>query len=349
MSPNSDSQPDGGFIPDLCRVRAVFLLVLITELVVLLFALARPSDGLLDWHYLGLASMLAQWIALTSAGLICTSRRRLEGLGIPLASAAITLLVLLDTTAFTLLGQWLLTPAPSPLSAPFTLLRNLLMAALITLMVLRYFHLQYQRRRQEEAELEARVAALQARIQPHFLFNSMNTIASLIASDPERAEEVVLDLSDLFRVSLNTAGDRLIALGEELRLCERYLAIEQLRLGPRLRVTWTLDNTADDFPLPPLILQPLLENAVYHGIQPLTHGGTIQVESELTRRWLYILIHNPLASDQAGHHQGQRMALENIRARLQAVYGDAAALKASQSTDHFTVTLRLPANRESPI
>ena len=348
MTPNTQPQPDSGFIPDLCRVRAVFLLVLITELVVLLFALARPSNGFLDWHYLGLASLLAQWVTLTAAGVICTLRRRLEGLGIPLASMAITILVLADTAAFTWLGQWLITPAASPLDAPFTLLRNLVMAGLITLMLLRYFHLQYQRRRQEEAELEARVAALQARIQPHFLFNSMNTIASLIASDPERAEEVVLDLSELFRVSLNTAGDRLIALGEELRLCERYLAIETLRLGPRLTVEWALDDAASAVTVPPLILQPLLENAVYHGIQPLTDGGTIRVESELTRRWLYILVHNPLASDQAGRHQGQRMALANIRARLHAVYGDAAALKASQGTNHFTVTLRLPGNRESP-
>ena len=348
MNRKPEPQSDGGFIPDLCRVRAVFLLVLITELVVILFALARPSAGLLDWHYLGLASLLAQWVTLTAAGLICALRRRLEGQGVPLATLAITLLVLVDTAAFTLLGQWLLNPASSLLSAPFTLVRNLLMAALITLMLLRYFHLQYQRRRQEEAELEARIAALQARIQPHFLFNSMNTIASLIASDPERAEEVVLDLSELFRVSLNTAGDRLIALGDELRLCERYLTIETLRLGPRLHVEWALDAAANDLPIPPLILQPLLENAVYHGIQPLTEGGTIRVESELTRRWLYILVHNPLASDQAGRHQGQRMALENIRARLHAVYGDAAALKASQGTDHFTVTLRLPGNRESP-
>ena len=347
MNQSQEPQNDGGFIPDLCQVRAVFLLVLTTELVVLLFALARPSSGLLDWHYLGLASLLAQWVTLTAAGLICTFRSQLESLGVPLATVAITLLVLVDTAAFTLFGQWLLNPALSPLDAPFTLLRNLLMAALITLMALRYFHLQYQRRRQEEAEVEARIAALQARIQPHFLFNSMNTIASLIASDPERAEEVVLDLCDLFRVSLNTAGTRLIPLSEELRLCERYLAIEKLRLGPRLDVDWHLDDSASELPVPPLILQPLMENAVYHGIQPLTGGGTIRVESERTRRWLYILIHNPLASDQAGRHQGQRMALENIRARLQAVYGDTAALKASQGNDHFTVTLRLPGNREN--
>ena len=347
MKQTHAAQHDGGFIPDLCQVRAVFLLVLTTELVVLLFALARPSDGLLDWHYLGLASLLAQWVTLTAAGLICALRHYLERLGIAVAATAITVLVLADTAAFTLLGQWLLNPALSPLDAPSTLLRNLLMAALITLMLLRYFHLQYQRRRQEEAEIEARVAALQARIQPHFLFNSMNTIASLIISDPERAEEVVLDLSELFRVSLNTAGDRLIPLAEELRLCERYLAIERQRLGPRLQIEWDLDEAASSLPVPPLILQPLLENAVYHGIQPLTTGGTIRVECELTRRWLYILVHNPLADDQAGRHQGQRMALDNIRARLQAVYADAATLKTSVGADQFIVTLRLPGNREN--
>jgi len=251
--------------------------------------------------------------------------------------------VLADVALFTLIAQWLLSPAALPaLPDPTAMIRNLLMAAIITLMLLRYFYLQYQHREQERAWLEARVAALQARIQPHFLFNSMNTIASLIGSDPERAEEVVLDLSELFRASLNTAGDRLIPLRDELQLCRRYLAIETTRLGERLRVEWTLSREADDVPVPPLTLQPLLENAVYHGIQPLTSGGTISIETELSRDRLYLLIRNPLPERGDRSHRGHQMALDNIASRLAAVYGSDAALKTSHDGERFTVTLRLP-------
>lgn len=339
------TQPLDGetFIPDLCRMRAVFFLVLITELVVVLLALARAGTGWIDWDYLGLASLLAQWITLTSAGLICLLRRFFVRRTVATASLLCTLVVLGDVTAFTLLGQWLLAPGTLPaIPNPLGLIRNLLMAAIITLMLLRYFYLQHQHRQQEQAQLEARVAALQARIQPHFLFNSMNTIASLISSNPRQAEEVVLDLSELFRASLNNARDRLIPLKDELRLCERYLVIESTRLGERLRVEWSLAPEADDIPVPPLTLQPLLENAVYHGIQPRTEGGTISIETELTRDRLYLLIRNPLPEDTERASRGHRMALDNIAARLNAVYGPQAALKTSQDGERFTVTLRLP-------
>ena len=346
MTHRGPPEPNSGtdvFIPDLCRMRAVFLLVLITELVVVLLALARGVNHWIDWDYLGLASLLAQWITLTSAALICPLRRLLVNVSVANITVLATAVILVDVAFFSLLAQWLWNPAGQTLIPdPTGLLRNLLMGAIITLMLLRYFYLQHQHREQERAQLEARVAALQARIQPHFLFNSMNTIASLIGTDPEKAEEVVLDLSEVFRVSLNTGGDRLIPLREELQLCRRYLDIETTRLGERLQVEWTLTPGADEIAVPPLSLQPLLENAVYHGIQPLTGGGTIRIETELSRDRLYVLIRNPLLeySDRTG--QGHRMALDNIASRLAAIYGSDAALKTSYDGEHFIVTLRLP-------
>ncbi len=342
MSPDHEPQPDDGFIPDLCRVRAVFLLVLITELVVVLFALARSSSGLLDWHYLGLASLLAQWVTLTAAGLICWLRGLLKGLGIPLASTAITMLVLVDTAAFTLLGQWLLNPATPLLNVSLTLMRNLLMAGLITLMLLRYFHLQYQRRRQEEAELEARVAALQARIRPHFLFNSMNTIASLTRTRPALAEQAVENLADLFRATLGDGGKR-VALTEELELVQRYLDIERLRLGERLHTEWAVDESLTGALVPLLIVQPLVENAVYHGVEPLAEGGTIRIEVGGGDGALMIAVTNPLpTSDSRRHREGNRMALANIRERLAYAYGRAAELGVSEAEGHYRVEIRLP-------
>eukprot|EP01031_Cornospumella_fuschlensis_P016430 gene16430-20080_t len=144
-------------------------------------------------------------------------------------------------------------------------------------LLLRYFFLQSQWRRQQQAELRARIESLQARIRPHFLFNSLNSIASLVVIDPYKAEQAVLDLSDLFRASLAKPGT-LVSWAEELELSKRYLSIEQYRLGERLQLDWQVDDVPDDLPIPQLTLQPLLENALIYGIQPRIEGGLVRVE-----------------------------------------------------------------------
>ncbi len=347
QTPATETESGELFIPDLCRMRAVLTMIIATELMVLLFALVQATDQWLAWDYLGLASLLAQWIVLTSAALICALRQILARLTAPLATTAVLALVLADITLFTLVAQWLIAGA-SPIFLPDwqELGRNLLIGGVITLGLLRNFYIQHQWQLQKQAELRARVAALQARIQPHFLFNSMNTIASLIATDPQKAEDVVLDLSELFRASLRSADDHLIPLKREIELCHQYLRIESLRLGNRLQVQWDLDPDAEQQPLPPLTLQPLLENAIYHGIQPLKGGGTLSIRTETTRDWVYVLIHNPLPAADSTRHQGHRIALENIRARLATVYAEPAILKTSQQGTQFTVTLRLPRELE---
>lgn len=327
------------FIPDLCQVRAVFLLLITTELVAILFALVRSTGAWMDWDYLGLVSLFSQWTVLTSAALICMLRNRLRQLTTTATTVTILALVLLDVSFFSLLANQLVINGDS--TDWQQLSRNLLIAALVTLMVLRYFYLQHLWRIQKQAELQSRLSALQARIHPHFLFNSMNSIASLIESDPVRAEDAVLDLSELFRASLRT-DDQWISLADELALCRRYLAIESLRLGPRLGQEWKLDPDTDNQALPPLTLQPLLENAIYHGIQPRPEGGTVLVESERRGDWVYILIRNRLPPEQSPQHAGNRMALANIQARLQMVFEDRAILKASRHEGWYTVTLRLP-------
>ncbi|CAN0587235.1 unnamed protein product, partial [Ectocarpus sp. 12 AP-2014] len=219
--------------------------------------------------------------------------------------------------------------------------KKLLLALLIALMVLRYFYLQHQWQQQREAEMQARLTALQARIHPHFLFNSMNTIASLIAVNPERAEDAVLDLSELFRASLRS-GDRLIPLKDELDLCRRYLDIEALRLGERLTLEWHIAPDLDKQAIPPLTLQPLLENAIYHGIQPRPEGGTVKLDASRRGQFVYVMVQNPRPDAGNSHHDGNRMALANIQSRLLALFGEQAVLKHSHQNDVYTVTLRLP-------
>src|SRR5690606_34838511 len=150
-------------------------------------------------------------------------------------------------------------------------LRHALISLIMSGLLLRYFYLQSQWRRQEQAELKARIESLQARIRPHFLFNSLNSIASLVVTDPAKAEQAVLDLSDLFRASLARPGT-LVPWREELELAKRYLSIEHYRLGERLQLQWEVDGVPEDLPIPQLTLQPLLENALIYGIQPRIEG-----------------------------------------------------------------------------
>ena len=333
------------FVPDLCRVRAVFLLLVTSELFVLVLSIVQTETGWIDWNYLGLLSLFVQWTTLTSAALICLLRSRLARMTVTRATLLIVAIVLADVLAFSLFADRVLHPEPG-VTKWQGIAKKLLVALLIVLMVLRYFYLQHQWQTQREAEMGARLAALQARIQPHFLFNSMNTIASLIATRPEQAEEAVLDLSELFRASLRTA-DQLIPLARELELCQRYLAIESLRLGERLQVDWIISPGLEHQAIPPLTLQPLIENAIYHGIQPRPEGGIVRIEISARGEFVYLMVQNPKPEQDQRRHRGNRMALANIQSRLQALFGEPAVLKHSQQHETYTVTLRLPRRKAS--
>ncbi|HEY8682239.1 MAG TPA: histidine kinase, partial [Rhodanobacter sp.] len=190
------------------------------------------------------------------------------------------------------------------------------------------------------AVTRAQVEALQARIRPHFLFNSMNTVAALIRVDPDAAERTVEDLSELFRAALgqHDTGDG--TLGEELALVERYLAIEQLRLGARLHVQRELDDLPADYPLPRLLLQPLVENAVRHGIQPLREGGTVILRGHRDAAGIRIEIINPLPGTPPASGNGH--GLDSVRQRIAYRYGPLAKVQAGPQDARFVVLLQLP-------
>ena len=187
------------------------------------------------------------------------------------------------------------------------LLPKLLIAAIVGALALRYFYVTHQWRRSIELEARARIRALQARIRPHFLFNSMNTIASLTRSDPARAEEAVEDLADLFRASLNDARAQ-ITLAEEIEIARTYQRIEQLRLGDGCRWTGTCQRCRPRAVVPSLLLQPLLENAIGHGIEPLPDGGTVEVRGRLERDAIVIEVTNPTVARQRAGRRRAAMA-----------------------------------------
>jgi two-component system sensor histidine kinase AlgZ len=205
---------------------------------------------------------------------------------------------------------------------------------------LRYGWVHHQWRLQVQAAARAELEALQARIRPHFLFNSMNTIASLIRVDPRRAERVVEDLSELFRAVL-TGDRRQHPLAEEIALLRRYLDIEALRLGDRLKLDLRFEALPETLPVPPLILQPLVENAVYHGVQPLPEGGLVAVHGKPVAGAYRITIDNPRPTrgQSAGGH---RIAQRNVALRLSYALGPAARLDVVESPDRYACSVLLP-------
>jgi two-component system sensor histidine kinase AlgZ len=217
---------------------------------------------------------------------------------------------------------------------------NVWIGLIITGLALRYFYVSHHWRRSVELRAAARVHALQARIRPHFLFNSMNTIASLTRSNPTRAEQAVQDLADLFRATLSDKRDT-ITLAEELEVARTYQRMEQLRLGPRLQVEWRIDSLPSNALVPGLMIQPLLENAIYHGIEPRAEGGTVTITGELSGDLVTIVVRNPL-DPSPGMREGNRLALANIRERLGLMYGERALMKSGRFDAEYIVTLRFP-------
>ena len=215
---------------------------------------------------------------------------------------------------------------------------SLALAALIAAALLGYLRL--LAKAYSPALVEARLQALQARIRPHFLFNSLNAVLSLIRRDPKRAEKALEDLVDVFR-TLMSEPRQFVRLADEIALLERYAGIEQLRLGDRLRIIWELDGAPTDALLPPLILQPLLENAVFHGVEPGTAAGEVLVRIERRGDRVLARIENPYVADQQ-RRAGNRMALENIRERLALFFDAEARIQTSADGRRYRVEIEMP-------
>lgn len=219
-----------------------------------------------------------------------------------------------------------------------TLMRTLFFAFVISAITLYYFNL--HQRAYSPAIDEARLQALQARIQPHFLFNCINAVLSLIRNQPKQAETALEDMADLFRVLMADNRD-LVPLAQEIALCRQYLALEKLRLDERLIIQWQIDNMPPDALIPPLLLQPLIENAVYHGIEPLATGGTITIQIYSKYNEVHLVLTNPYNLINP-RHNGNKMALKNIKERLTLHFDLEASLKSSQSNGQYQVHITLP-------
>lgn len=220
--------------------------------------------------------------------------------------------------------------------------RSILLTLATTGLLLGYFEL--RSRAFSPAQAEARLAALNARIRPHFLFNSLNAVLSLIRAQPQQAEAALESLSDLFRAAMRDPAE-LVSLADEVALGRQYLELEQLRLGERLSADWQVDEAALGLPIPPLMLQPLLENAVYHGVEPSATGGVVGVQIRRRGEELHVRITNPTVGQRA-HAAGNHMALANIRERLALYYDLEARLETEAGDNSYEVRIVLPCQRK---
>ncbi len=346
MSARPASAPDG-WLPDFCQLPTLFSTLVAAQLAVLVIGLAPSTDSEWNGSQWIAASALAQWLALCSAVPLCKLRPALQRLPPTLGG----LLAWAIPVAVAFLGSLLLHELNDSLqlelgagiaSRMHFAGAIAAIAALLSAVLLRYFHFQQRWRQQIAAQSRAQVDALQARIRPHFLFNSMNSIASLVRRDPATAERAIEDLADLFRAALGAGGEA-ASLDEELRLCERYLAIEALRLGDRLQVEWRIaDDVPRQLPLPRLLLQPLVENAVGHGIARLAEGGRIEIDIARERKALRIRIGNPCPRLPESTREGNRHAQSSVAQRLAYAFGPRAGMTVATREGYYSCELRLP-------
>ena len=307
-------------------------LLLIVNLLCVAAAILRVDARDL-WQQFLFISAVAQPAIIFSLLMTCALRK-------PLAKLrywqGIVIILFLEAIIGALFWWWL--QVITPLTQPLSPWQYGFFFAFATGFALLYFDL--RSRALSPALIEARLQALQARIRPHFLFNSINAVLSLIRSEPKRAERMLEDMSELFRV-LMADNRKLTPLTDEITLCKRYLEIEEIRLGERLVVVWRIDNMPTEALVPPLILQPLVENAVYHGIEPRQVPGTLTIEVLPKGKQFVIRLTNPFDAGST-HVSGNRMAIANIKERLQLHFDAEASLKAEVKDETYVVTITLP-------
>ncbi|MEQ1592979.1 MAG: histidine kinase [Thiobacillaceae bacterium] len=323
-------------LPNFCHLGVNLRIALTVELALAAGVLARVADGAAFRDEFIALSALAQPALLLSLLALCGASRWLRAQPYPLGVA---LALFIATAVPLLLADWMNAQfAQTGQLGKLPLWGVAGFALALGAGLLAYFNL--RARALSPAITEARLQALQARIRPHFLFNSLNAVLSLVRNDPVRAERALEDLADLFRASMSESR-QLVPLEDEIHLTRAYLELEQLRLGDRLQVLWHIDKMPGDALIPPLLIQPLVENAVYHGIEPQRDSGEISLNVYRSQDKVHIVIKNPIAEDPS-HHKGNGIALDNIRERLLLHFDLDASLKSEPMGAVYQVHIILP-------
>jgi len=336
-SPPAKSSP----LDALWRAEVILWVLVGGEGLAIALSLAPGLDRERWLVYFGLASFWIQWVALLTLGSLYLLRSRLRGVSPPGVAGLALLFSLVYCVLLALAARTLIETSGIRLSLDWNtlILKALGITLTVGLLGLAAFQNHWQGQVHALHAKQYELEALQARIRPHFLFNTLNTGAALVHQRPEDAERVLLDLADLFRAAL--AGPQEIPLADELALVRRYLDIESLRFGHRLRVSWDVPDAIPEMNLPTLSIQPLVENAIRHGVEPDPEGGTLRIQVRESDRWLSIAVHNSVATRAAltpGHQVGQNA----VRARIHAFTHGRGGLDIHAEDGQYSAIIRLP-------
>lgn len=343
-APEADAKYSQAYLPDFCAAGTILVILLVAELVAIVLTLASYEPGAFLTE-LSKVSMYLLWLALLGAALMCRIRPWAGQQGS--TQAFVVCFVLLEILCLMLaeityrltvrFGEGVII---DDIYAGF-MLKTFATSSIVIALAMRYLYIASEWRRSIVLEAHARISALQALIRPHFLFNSMNTIASLTKSNPKLAEEAVEDLVGLFRANLNATKDR-ATLEEELEVAAVYQRIEKLRLGDRLTVCWDVGDLPMQALMPSLTIQPLLKTRSTDGIEMLPDGGVVSITGKRVDNDLRISIHNPVAPGQSRREGGHQMAMSNIRQRFELAYGNRATVDVQETDTDYRVQLQFP-------
>jgi two-component system, LytTR family, sensor histidine kinase AlgZ len=329
--PQAPAAPPPVLIFDACQVGVILRAVLFVQLVLavgVMFGSVSPADWLARLALITGAALPATLIWLISACALKKQLQRLPKVGQWLGGISLGVLAgLYGCAMVAFLG---ITPDVPWLASAAT--GALLSAALVAALV-------WRAAGRAPASANARLAELQSRIRPHFLFNTLNSAIALVRAEPARAEAVLEDLAELFRSALVDRGDA-VPLSQEIELAQRYLAIEEVRFGKRLRVQWVVDEAANQALVPPLLLQPLVENAVKHGVEPSADGANIKISTQRRGSTVVVKVTNTVP---AGHgQQGHGVALRNVEDRLKLLHDLQTAFRATMVDGVYQVRIEVP-------
>jgi two-component system, LytTR family, sensor histidine kinase AlgZ len=327
-------------LPNFRSLGVILRTILLVNGVALLLILLYATTLQQFLQQLMLSATLLQPILLSSLLLLYFLNSQLARLQYRQGIYAVTLIIMLITLSIVQLWNSLYLPIES---STFGIWRYILISAAASIILLQYFRWRFLVL--SPAIFEARFQALQARIRPHFLFNCINSVLSIVRSDPQRAESALEDMSDLFRMAMEY-GNELVPLNHEIQLSREYLSLEKLRLGNRLTASWHINDLPDDALVPPLILQPLLENSVYHGIEPLPGGGVIDIRLARYDDDIHFDIYNPRFEFET-HRVGNKLALANIRERLALLFDIEARYTVEIGNDFYHVHIVMPYVKKS--
>ncbi len=326
----------------LWRAPALVSTVLAGEGLALIMTLA-PGYSSDRWVYFGLSSFMIQWVILLTLGSLYLVRNKLAQFPIHIISwlgLATLILSSLIVCSIFWAGYYSINSLSENDSLIFLLQTSAiaLIVGLLGLIALQHYWRGHQR---ALANKQAELDMLQARIQPHFLFNTLNTVTALVHQRPNEAEQILLDLSELFRAALSKS--KLILLEEELLLARRYLEIEMLRFGNRIRIHWQLPETIPVVILPALSIQPLVENAVTHGVQPNENGGDIEVIVQKIEGQVLIVVSNSLPETVTTLRTGHSIGLSSTRERIEKYSNGKSTVTTLIKNGRYVATISLPA------